>query len=388
MALSGVGSSVAILTVISDTITASGQSAVGSASVGDGVGVRSSVVALFTGGIIESSVTAEESASNSASGVSVQDSVVALFTHVNDTITANWESAVGSASVGDGGREVARVALFTDVQNTISASWQFAAGSASGGLFVGVVDTQVAFFVLTLDSITTFNMAVGVASVSVDVVSVIAGFSQQVISNTITTVWEDASGSASVGQDGIENTSVALFLGVNDSITAIRQSAVGSASVGQLVVVVVSIIALFSDPGTIREGLDIFLDSVSAHASGDWWKSVKDGLEDCVGVRSLGEKDRQDSPGLRSWILRLVEQLDFEWVSSVSDDVFGGFVELEVGQVVGNSSVAEGSSVQGGEQNIVSSVEQNNWGGVVLNIGWVVEVEGASSWAGFGKSNG
>lgn len=389
LALSGVGSSITVLTIVSDTITASGQSAVGSAGVGDGVGVGSSVIALFAGGVVESSVSAEEGAGNGAGGVSVQDSVIASLTVIFDTITANWESAVGSASVGDGGREVSAVALFTNVQNTITASWQFAVGSAARGLFVGVVNTQVTLFVLTLDTITAFDLAVGVAAVSVDVVSVVASFTHQVISNAITAVWEDASRSASVGQEGVEDSSVALFLaGINDTVTAVCQSAVGSASVGQLVVVVGSIIALFSDPGSIRESLDVFLDSVSASALGDWWESVKDGLENSVGAASFGEENGQNGIGLRSWVLRFVEQLDFEGESSVSNDVLGGLVELNVTQGVGNSSVAEGSSVQSGEQNVVSSVEQNNGGWVVLDVGWVVEVEGSGSWAGFWESDG
>lgn len=389
MALSGVGTSITVLTIVSDTITASGQSAVGSAGVGDGVGVGSSVIALFAGGVVESSVSAEEGAGNGAGGVSVQDSVIASLTVIFDTITANWESAVGSASVGDGGREVSAVALFTNVQNTITASWQFAVGSAARGLFVGVVNTQVTLFVLTLDTITAFDLAVGVAAVSVDVVSVVASFTHQVISNAITAVWEDASRSASVGQEGVEDSSVALFLaGINDAVTAVCQSAVGSASVGQLVVVVGSIIALFSDPGSIRESLDVFLDSVSASALGDWWESVKDGLENSVGAASFGEENGQNGIGLRSWVLRFVEQLDFEGESSVSNDVLGGLVELNVTQGVGNSSVAEGSSVQSGEQNVVSSVEQNNGGWVVLDVGWVVEVEGSGSWAGFWESDG
>jgi len=391
LALSGVGSGITILTVVSDSITACGQFAVGSASVGDSVGVGSSVITLFTGGIVDSSVSAEEGASDGASGVSVQNSVIALLASINDTITANWESAVGSAGVGDGGREISSVALFANVQNSVTASGQFAVGSAARGLFVGVVHTQVALFVLTLDSITAFNLAVGVAAVTVDVVSIVTSFSQQVISNTVTTVWEDASRSTSVGQKGIENTSVTLFLaavGIDDTITAVWESAVGSASVGHLVVVVGSVIALLSDPGSVGEGLNIFLDSISASAFRDWWESVKNGLEDRVRIASLGEEDGQHGPGLRTWVLGFVEQLDFEGESSVSNDVLRGLMEFHVDQVVSNSSVAESSSVQSREQNVVSSVEQNNWGRVVLNVGWVVEVESSGSWARFGKSDG
>lgn len=177
MALSGVSSGVAVLTVVSDTVTALWQSAVSSAGVGNGVGIGSSVVALFAGSVINSAVSAEEGACHRACGVSVQNSVVALFTSINNTVTANGQSAVWSACVGDGGGKVARVALFSNVQNAVSTSGQFAVGSAARGLFVGVVDTQVALFVLTLDSITAFHLAVRVATVAVNVVSVVAGFS-------------------------------------------------------------------------------------------------------------------------------------------------------------------------------------------------------------------
>lgn len=83
-----------------------------------------------------------------------------------------------------------------------------------------------------------------------------------------------------------------------------------------------------------------------------------------------------------------MEQLDFEGESSVSDNMFRGFVELKVNQIVGNSLVAEGSSVQGREQDVVSGVEQNNWSGVVLDVGWVVEIKGSGSWTGFRESDG
>lgn len=178
-----------------------------------------------------------------------------------------------------------------------------------------------------------------------------------------------------------------FFAGVDDAITAVGHSAVGSASVWQFIVVVHSIITFFSDPGSVWECLNIFFDSVSASAFRDWWKSVEDRLENAVGVASFGEKDGQHSPSLRARVLRFVEQLNFEGESSVTNDVLRWLVEFNVGQVVGNSSVAEGSSVQGREQDIVSSVEQNNWGGVVLNVRWVVEVEGSCSWAGFRESN-
>jgi hypothetical protein len=262
------GSRVAFLAVISDTITAGWSLAVGSAGVGNSVGVGSTVITLLTGGDIDTSVSAQEGACGSASGVAIQQSVVALFTVIFDTITANRKRAVGSAGIGDSGREVSAVALFTDVQNSVSASWQFAVGSASGSLLVRVVDTQVALLVLTLDSITTFILAVGVATITIDVVSVVTSFTHQVINDTITTVGENASGSASVGGKGIKDPLVALFLAtVNDAITAVRHSAVGSASIGQVIVVGGSVVALLSNPGSISEGLDVLLDSISAGTS-------------------------------------------------------------------------------------------------------------------------
>lgn len=390
MALSGVGGSgVAFLAIISDTITASWQHAGGSAGVGNGVRVSGTVVALFSGGVVDSSVSAQEGAGGSAGRVAVQESHVAGLAVILDTITANRESAVGSASVGNSCREVSRVALFTNVQNSITASWQLAVGSATRGLLVGVVDAQVALFVLTLDTVTAFELAVGVAAITVDVVSIVASFTEHVISNTITTVWEHASWSASVGQPRVENTSVALFLAsVDDAITTVSHSAVGSASVGQVIVVGSTVVAFLSDPGSVSEGLDVLLKTVSARAFGDRWESVKNWLKNSIAAGTLGEEDGENGPGLGSWILGLVEQLDFEGESLVSDNVLRWLVEFDVGQVVGNTLVTEGSSVQSWEQDVVSSVEQHNWGWVVLNVRWVVEVESAGSWASFGESDG
>jgi len=179
-----------------------------------------------------------------------------------------------------------------------------------------------------------------------------------------------------------------LLLGVNDTISAVSNAAVTSASVGESVIVVGSIITFLSDPGSIREGLDVLLDSISTSAVRDWGKSVKDWLQNLVGGSSLSKEDGQDSIGDWSRVLGLVEQLDFKRESSVSNEVLTGLMEFNLSQRVGHSLVAEGSTIQRWEQDVVSSVEQNKGGWVVLDIGWVVEVKSSGTWAGFRESDG
>lgn len=242
-------------------------------------------------------------------------------------------------------------------------------------------------FDLVLDSVTTFPSAVGVATVTVDVVSIVAGFSVKRISDSVTAIRKDAIGSASVGGVGVPDTSVTLLFGVDDTITAVSISAVGSASVGETVVVEGAIVAFLSHPGSVNGSLDVFLDSITASAVGDRWETVQNGLQELISGGSLGEEDRQDSVRGGSCLLGFVEELDFEWVSSVSDVVLTGLVEFEAFQGVAVALVGEGSTCSGWEQDLVSGVEEDNWGWVVLNVRWVVQVQSAGSGTSFGETD-
>jgi len=378
--------SVASFEVISDSISAGSLLAVGSASIGNCVGVGCSIIASLAS--VENTVSAEESAARGTGGVAIESSEITLFSRVDNTITASWQNASDSASVLGGGVLGTIVALFANIQDSISAEGVLAVDSASGSLAVGVVNSRVALLIGALNTISALNLAVGIATITVHVVAIITVFTKEIISDAITTEWKDTSGSASVGGVGIQPGLVALLLGVDHTITAISHAAVGSATVGQSVIVVGTIITLLSDPGSVSEGHDVLLDSVSTRASGDSWKSVKDWLQDLVACSSLRKQDGQDCMRGGSGVLGLVEQLNFKRESSVSDEVFAGLMEFKVSQRIGHTLVAEGSSVQRWEEDVVSSVEQHKRGWVVLNIGRMVEVECTGTWASLGESDG
>lgn len=178
-----VDSPVALFEGIEDTITTRPQHAVGSACVGFGVAVVNSIVALFSG--FQDSVSADNVACLAFSGVGA----VASFSIISDQVTASWESAVGSASVGDivgvgnaivafltssdiddsvsakqcatDSAQVATITSFSGINHVITADWDFAVGSAGVGLGVVVVGTVVAFLIDVDDTITTEGGSAG-----------------------------------------------------------------------------------------------------------------------------------------------------------------------------------------------------------------------------------
>lgn len=95
------------------------------ASVPQEVVVLGSLIASFTVGGINDTITAiGESAVGSASvggSVAVVGTVVALFESVNDSITTEWEFAVGSASVGSVGIVSTEIALLIEIEASVSA---------------------------------------------------------------------------------------------------------------------------------------------------------------------------------------------------------------------------------------------------------------------------
>lgn len=341
LAPSVISSTIASFVVISNTITTEGKFAgSGSASIGNGSRVGSSVITFFTGGSINDSVTAEKSARSGASAASVT-----LFTGINDSITTLGKNTVGSASVGSGGTVGSTIITFlASIEGSITASVEGTISSASVVFVVRVVNSFVALLVLSFNTITAFKLAVGVAFVTVDIVSIITSLTQEVINNTVTTVGNDASGSASVGEVAIPSSVITLLLRVDNSITTVGHSAARSASVRKMIVVVGTVIAFLLGPASVPPGLDILLDSVTASAFGDRWKTIEDGLQNRVGIGTLLEQDRDNSHSVRSRDVGSVEQLNFEGESLGSNVVFAGFVEFNLGQSVRNSSVVEGSS--------------------------------------------
>jgi hypothetical protein len=380
-----ISTTVTSLVIISDSITTEWeQASSGSASIGDSSRVSSSVIALLTSSGVDHTITAKECASSRT-----LRSTIALFASVDNTITAFGENAVNTAGIG-GSVVVSStiIALLSTIEGTITTSSSSTVSSATVVGSVGVVDSVVTLFILTFDAITAFKEAVSITTISVDVVTIITSLTQEIVGNTITTVRHNTGGSTSVGEVGIPQTLIALFLGINNTITAIGHSAVRSASVGEMIVVVGTIITFFLGPASIKPGNDIFLDSVTTLALRNRWKTIEDGLQDSVGGGSLGKQDRNNSQSVRSGNVGSVEQLNFEGESLGSNVMFTGFVEFNLGQGVRNSLVVEGSSGENGEQNFASGVEQHKRSGVVLNVGWVVQVQWASSGASLRETNG
>lgn len=175
--------------------------------------------------------------------VVVVHTVIALLTigSIDDTITAKWNSAVGSASIGSGvGVVHTSVTLFQAVQDTITANWELAVGSAGVGN-VGVGSTEIAFFSSFEVSVTALEFARWVTSIKREVVLVVALFTS--IDNTVTAFGKGAGNSASVGEGvAVLDSVITEFSGVDDTVTASWAKASGSAAVGG-VSVVASVIA-------------------------------------------------------------------------------------------------------------------------------------------------
>jgi len=129
---------VAFFVGIGHTVAAKVSAAVGSASVGEGVAVGSSVIAVFA--VLSDTVSAVGPAAGTAVLVDLV-SVVALLSVVHDTITASCEAAVGSAGIWDGvvvGEPVVALLASEGIHNSVSAGEQSAVQTASIGAGVAV----------------------------------------------------------------------------------------------------------------------------------------------------------------------------------------------------------------------------------------------------------
>jgi len=223
---------VALFSAICDTITADGVGAVSSASVGSGVAVVRSVIALLSS--VDNTIAAQET----AVGASLRH-FVAFFSHqiINDAITTNREGASGSAKVGDvGGQgQNASIALFGGINNTITAVSLEAVQSAGVGEGIGVHDSIVALLANVEDAIPAclFSGTSGRASISIDAISIVTLFSVVLVDHTVSAVWECAGRSARIRDSvAVQSSIVANFSCVDDAVSAAEPSAVGSAGVG------------------------------------------------------------------------------------------------------------------------------------------------------------
>lgn len=170
--------------------------------------------------------------------VVVEGTIVALLTvgSVDDTITTEGNSAVGSAGVGAGvGVLGTVVTLLKEVDNTITTERKFAVeATVVGG--VGVGSTQVALLSGFEVAVTAFTSASGVTTIEGKVVAIVTGLTT--VHDTITASGESAVESASILDGvGVEATLVTELTGVEDAITTDGAEAVGSAAVGEVGVV-------------------------------------------------------------------------------------------------------------------------------------------------------
>jgi hypothetical protein len=145
-----VSSIIALFETISDVITASWESAVWPARVGE-EGIVGSVVALFkTESEVGFVVTTFPQADRRASVKVVSISVVALLSRINDTITACWQAAGGSANSRDVLVSCSEIACLAVINNTITTSGQFTVASAAVRLSTGERGVTVSLAVIAL----------------------------------------------------------------------------------------------------------------------------------------------------------------------------------------------------------------------------------------------
>jgi hypothetical protein len=73
-----------------------------------------------------------------------------------------------------------------------------------------------------------------------------------------------------------------------------------------------------------------------------------------------------------------MEELNLKGKSLVSNVMLTGLAKLNPSESVSASLPVEGSTVLNWEEDLLSSVKQDNWGWVVSDVGWVVQVEWSS----------
>jgi hypothetical protein len=307
---------VALFVAFLNTVTAVSEATVGTASVRGGVVIGSSEVALFSS--IKNTVTAQESTVGRTSR-----SAIALFTEsrVNDTITAATESTGSTTgSVRSVGVICTHITflIVRVVSNSITTEWNSAVGSASTGEEVVVQWSIITLLIWIANTITTERKRAVVSALLRSRVHVVVEGSVIAllpwISDTITTVQ-----CALFGASDRCQSPVAFFVGVNDTITTTWETTIWSASI-RLVCIEESVIALLS---TINDTIT------------DVWKTT------------LGTASVWLVVGVHWSIITLLEQGVLNETVSVSAEIITREVELELGEEArshGSADVEENSN--------------------------------------------
>jgi len=186
----------------------------------------------------------------------VAASLVADFTKevINNSITASWELAVGTAGIGTVSIQRTIITLLSGVNDTITASWELAIVSAAAWESVTVACSIVANFSWVKAAVSALELAGRGAFVTINLVSIVACLAS--VNNTISAPWNFAVGSASIGGVSILSTCITLLRRIEDAITTEGLAAACSASVGGLIVVASSIIAFLTSVEDSISALD------------------------------------------------------------------------------------------------------------------------------------
>jgi len=243
---------VARLASFLNAVTADGASGLGFA---DGVttvpvdGV--SVVALFPS-VLDAVATVGHQAIQPTSvglGIGVVDSVVALFTRFLNSVTAE---GVGRFGFADGATPVpvdgvTVVALFPGILDTVPAEGDLAIEATCVGLRVGVAGAVVAGFPDLLDTVAAdgvrLRFAGTGATVSAGAVAVVALFSG--VLHTVSAVEDGA----------VEATRVRFRIGVSRAVVALLAPVLNSVPALSWVVVLVYVVGVGASVVTVREGV-------------------------------------------------------------------------------------------------------------------------------------
>lgn len=212
------GTIIALLTSIDDTITTERKLTVESATARESVGVERSSITNFTR--INTSITALKLTARRATitvgGISIITSLIAEL--VNNTITALGDTTPRSAGIRFVGVGSTVVTLFQSIQNTITTSPQSAISSASVGDGIRIVDSVIAFLADIKETITANDLATLAVNVGGALITSLTR-----ITNIIATKRKLTVETTSIGNSvGVSNTIITSLVGrcINHSVSA------------------------------------------------------------------------------------------------------------------------------------------------------------------------
>jgi len=112
-------------------------------------------------------------------------------------------------------------------------------------------------------------------------------------------------------------------------------------------------------------------------AIGEFWQTVENGVKESIsGINFIKENTQSNITISRHGCL--MEKLDLKCKSLVSNVMFTWLTELNPRKSVSVSHPVEGSTILNWEEDLITSVKEDNWSRVVSNVGWVVQVEWSS----------